>query len=320
MKKEMINQTHIEGILYAHKLEAKESGKESKNPGTPYVTGTIDIATDDKHTNIVSVHFTYVAPNYPAKENKPPKPNPNYPILMNIINGKIKTVMDSSWSDAARIRIDSAIGLNEWYNTSDGEETLISTKRNEGGFIHIITDNNLEADEKHRNTFKVDMIITGTTEREGDPDKNIPNSLIVKGCIFDFRKALLPVEFVATNPGAINYFLGLGASSKEPVFTNIWGNQVSTTVTRTITEESAFGEPSIRETSYSRKDWVITGARTETYEWDSEDTITVNELKKAMSDRETALATIKQRAAEWRANQANAIKTTTAPATGEFKF
>lgn len=320
MKKEMINQTHIEGILYAHKLEAKESGKESKNPGTPYVTGTIDIATDDKHTNIVSVHFTYVAPNYPAKENKPPKPNPNYPILMNIINGKIKTVMDSSWSDAARIRVDSAIGLNEFYSERDGEEVLVSAKRNEGGFIHIITDNNLDADEKHRNTFKVDMVITGTAEREGDPDKGIADSLIVKGCIFDFRKALLPVEFVATNPGAINYFLGLGASSKEPVFTNIWGNQVSTTVTRTITEESAFGEPSIRETSYSRKDWVITGARTETYEWDSEDTITVNELKKAMSDRETVLAAKKQSAAEWRANQANAIKTTAVPATGDFKF
>lgn len=320
MKKEMINQTHIEGILYAHKLEAKESGKESKNPGTPYVTGTIDIATDDKHTNIVSVHFTYVAPNYPAKENKPPKPNLNYPILMNIINGKIKTVMDSSWSDAARIRVDSAIGLNEFYSERDSEEVLVSAKRNEGGFIHIITDNNLDADEKHRNTFKVDMVITGTAEREGDPDKGIADSLIVKGCIFDFRKALLPVEFVATNPGAINYFLGLGASSKEPVFTNIWGNQVSTTVTRTITEESAFGEPSIRETSYSRKDWVITGARTETYEWDSEDTITVNELKKAMSDRETALAAKKQSAAEWRANQANAIKTTAVPATGDFKF
>lgn len=320
MKKEMINQTHIEGILYAHKLEAKESGKESKNPGTPYVTGTIDIATDDKHTNIVSVHFTYVAPNYPAKENKPPKPNLNYPILMNIINGKIKTVMDSSWSDAARIRVDSAIGLNEFYSERDGEEVLVSAKRNEGGFIHIITDNNLDADEKHRNTFKVDMVITGTAEREGDPDKGIADSLIVKGCIFDFRKALLPVEFVATNPGAINYFLGLGASSKEPVFTNIWGNQVSTTVTRTITEESAFGEPSIRETSHSRKDWVITGARAEAYEWDSEDTITVNELKKAMSDREMALAAKKQRTAEWRANQANAIKTTAVPATGDFKF
>ena len=320
MKKEMINQTHIEGILYAHKLEAKESGKDSKNPGTPYVTGTIDIATDDAHTNIVSIHFTYVAPNYPAKENKPPKPNPNYPILMNIINGKIKTVMDSSWSDAARIRVDSAIGLNEFYSERDGEEVLVSAKRNEGGFIHIITDNNLDADEKHRNTFKVDMVITGTVEREGDPDKGIADSLIVKGCIFDFRKTLLPVEFVAANPGAINYFLGLGASTKEPVFTNIWGNQVSTTVTRTITEESAFGEPSIREISHSRKDWVITGARAEAYEWDSEDTITVNELKKAMSDREVELAAKKQRAAEWRANQANAIKTTAVPATGDFKF
>ena len=33
-----------------------------------------------------------------------------------------------------------------------------------------------------------------------------------------------------------------------------------------------------------------------------------------------ALAAKKQRTAEWRANQANAIKTTAVPATGDFKF
>lgn len=86
MKKNMINQTHIEGILYAHKLEAKESGKESKNPGTPYVTGTIDIATDNNHTNIVSVHFTYVAPTYPNKTKK----NPNFLFLWIFLMVRLK--------------------------------------------------------------------------------------------------------------------------------------------------------------------------------------------------------------------------------------
>lgn len=320
MKKKMINETHIEGILYSHTLEMKETGKDSKQPGTPYITGTIDIATDDKHTNIVSVHFTYVAEFYPAKDNKAPKANANFPIMKNIIEGKVKNVMDAGWESAARMRVDSSIALQEFYSDRDGEEVFVSNKRNEGGFLHVITDKDLDANEKNRNTFKVDMVITGTTIKEANEERNLPETCIVKGCIFDFRKALLPVEFTAVNPKAINYFIGLGASSKEPVFTKIWGNQVSTTVTRQIVEESAFDEPSVREVSYSRKDWVITGANPETYEWDSEDTITVNELKKAMSDREVYLAAEKQRRAEWKAAQGNIIAAASAPATGEFKF
>ena len=55
--KKMINATHIEGLLYEHKLELRESGPNSKNPGTQFIMGTVDIATDDACTNIVPVHF-----------------------------------------------------------------------------------------------------------------------------------------------------------------------------------------------------------------------------------------------------------------------
>lgn len=53
MMKTITNTTHIEGILYEHDLTAKESGPNSKNPGTPFISGTISIATDDNVTNIV---------------------------------------------------------------------------------------------------------------------------------------------------------------------------------------------------------------------------------------------------------------------------
>jgi hypothetical protein len=58
MKKKMENTTHIEGLLYEHKLEKRVTGENSKNPGTEYINGTLDIATDDAITNIVSIHFT----------------------------------------------------------------------------------------------------------------------------------------------------------------------------------------------------------------------------------------------------------------------
>lgn len=58
--KAMINETHIEGLLYEHSLELKTAGERAKNPGTKFITGTINIATDDACLNIVPVHFTYV--------------------------------------------------------------------------------------------------------------------------------------------------------------------------------------------------------------------------------------------------------------------
>ena len=312
MKNAMINKTHIEGLLYEHNLELKVSGPNSKNPGTEYITGTIGIATDDACLNIVSVHFTYVtATTFKGSTNA------TFVTLKNIIDGVIKNYMKDGKDAAGKLRIDSALGLNEFYTDRNGKEELVSAKRNEGGFVHVV--DVLVDDEKSRNTFECDMIITGTIRQDANPEKQIPEKVIVKGAIFDFRKSLLPVEFSATNTGAMNYFEGLGATSKEPVFTKVWGRQVSETIVKTITEESAFGEASVREVKNTRRDFVITGAAKEPYIWDDESTITVSELNDAITARETYLATLKQRNDEYKASK-NAAPTVLTPAAGAFNF
>ena len=315
MKSAMINKTHIEGLVYEHALELKTSGPNSKNPGTEYITGTVSVATDNDCLNVVAVHFTYVTA-VTGKGNA----NATFTALKNIIDGTAKSVMKDGKDSAAKVRIDSAIGLNEFYSDRNGKEELVSAKRNEGGFVHIV--DTLVDDEKSRNTFECDMIITGATRKEADVEKQIPEKVTVKGAIFDFRKALLPVEFSAVNPGAMNYFEGLGATSKEPVFTKVWGRQVSETVVKTITEESAFGEASVREVKNTRRDFVITGAAKEPYVWDDESTITVSELNDAITARETYLATVKQRQDEYKASKANTSATASVitPATGAFNF
>lgn len=311
--KNMINRTHIEGLLYQHSLELKTSGPQSKNPGTQYITGSIEIATDNEILNIVPVHFTYV-----TATTSTGKTNTSYSTLLNIIEGKFPTVMKEGKDVAAKLRVDSAIGLNEFYSDRNGQEELVSVKRNEGGFIHLV--DNLNEDEKTRNTFDVDMLITSCVRKEADEERQIPEKVIVRGAIFDFRKSLLPVEFSATNPNAMNYFEGLGASNKEPVFTKLWGRQISETVVKTIVEESAFDEPSVRTVESTRKDFVITGAAKDPYEWDSEDTITANELVEAMATRETYLATMKQRNNEYKAEKAASTNAIPAVAQGGFKF
>lgn len=307
------NETHIEGILYEHALEAKVTGPNSKAPGTNFISGTISIATDDAMTNIVPVHFTYV-----TEKTSKGGVNATYSLLQNIIDGVVGTYMQDGADKAAKLRVDSAIGLNEFYTDRNGKEELVSIKTNEGGFVH--TTNVLTEDETQRNTFKCDMVITQVTHIDADDERKTPEKAVVKGVVFNFRNEILPVEFTATNAGAMAYFEDLGATASNPVFTKVWGRQVSEVIKREIREESAFGEDSVREVQSTRKDFVITGAAKEPYEWDSEDTILASELTTAIANRETYLATMKQHRDEYKASKGQATPAAAASSKAEFNF
>lgn len=315
MKKTMNNSVHVEGYLYEHKLELKVSGKASKNPGTEFISGTVSIATDKNAENIVMVHFTYVT----ATTSKG-SPNATYNVLKSIIDGKIGSIMEHGKENAGRLRIDTAIGLNEWYDTRN-DNALVSVKRNEGGFVHVVT-NDL-CDESQRATFEVDMVITGVTRLEPDEEKNLPERMILKGAIFDFRKKLLPMEFMVYNTSGMDYFESLGASSKTPVFTKLRGIEVCKTIVKVVEENSAFGDSYKKELRSSQREFVVTWTSQETYEWDSEDTLTATELSEAMAQREVDLAEIKKRQDEYQASKGNAMAggaTAAAPKNAEYDF
>lgn len=306
MSKKMMNSTFIQGYLYEHKLELRETGPNSKKPGTQYIRGSIDIATDDACTNIVPVYFSYVT----ATTSKGTA-NSTFTTLLDIVDGRYASVMTDGKDKAVKLKIDSAIGLNDFYTNRNGKEELVSSKRNEGGFVHVVN-----AFEGDRNKFKCDMLITGVREIEPNEEQNIPAKVIVRGAIFDFRNALLPVEFSATSQGAMSYFLSLDASNSNPTFTNVWGNQVSETIVRKMVTESAFGDDEVREIKNNRKDWVLTGASREPYIWDDETTLTAKEVAEAVAAREVYLATIKQRQEE----NKNAAAPVPAKSNGGFDF
>ena len=186
--KKMVNATHIEGALYQHDLTLKKSGENSKNPGTEFISGNIEIATDDAGINIVPVHFTYVTATT-AKGSA----NATFNVLKNIIDGVYKTVMTDGADNATMLRVDSAIGLNEFYTDRSGKEELVSVKRNEGGFVHVTPA--IEPDERKRNTFECDIVINHVIHVDADEEKGTPDKATVKGVIFNYRKELMPVEF-----------------------------------------------------------------------------------------------------------------------------
>lgn len=313
MSKKFINQTHIEGYVYEHRLEKRVSGPNSKNPGTPFIMGTLSIATDNDLLNVIPVHFSYV-----TEATSTGRANATYTTLEAIIDGKIGSVMEHGAENAGKVRVDSALGLNEWYDTRTPGTPLVSVKRNEGGFVHLTQE--LNEDESKRNTFEVDMVITGATRLEEDTERELPERMTLKGCIFDFRNALLPVEFTLLNSAAMDYFEGLAPTSKTPVFTKVRGEQISKTVVRKVEEQGAWGEPSVRETRTSQRDFIVTWALPVPYEWDSEDTIAASELSEFMSTRELYLADLKKRNEE-SANRRNSNTSTNVTASsGGYDF
>lgn len=294
-----INKTTIIGRVYEQNLTEKISGDTAKTPGVEFINGTIDIATDEACLNIVQIHFTYV-----TDTTKKGSKNSTYTALKKIINEN-KTILTVGKENAMMVKIaDSALDLNDFYTNRNGEETLVSAKRNEGGFVTILTS---LPEEKERNRFETDMLINGTQYVEADPEKNIDKDyLIVKGAVFNFRNDIKPVEFVVKSEGGIKYFESLDASPKNLTFTKVWGTINSETIVRRVEEESAFGEPSVKEYTRNVREWVITGTSKPdmVYEiGDSENGITESDIKKALADREVYLADVKKRADEWRASQ-----------------
>lgn len=319
MKKSMINQVHLEGKIFSHDLVIKTvQNSESANFGKEFISGNIEIAVDEEGLNVVPVHFTYV-----TEATKSGAKSPTYTALKKIIDD------NKTWSvvgkDAAqKIQVNSALGLNDFYNNND---ELVSAKVNEGGFVTLLPDNAELRPEKERNTFNTDMVITSVKRIEKDEEKNIPEDYcVIRGAIFNFRNAILPLEYTIKLKEGMKYFEDKAPSASNPLFTRVWGNINSRTKVITQTQESAFGEAAVRTYERKEREWLIAGALTEEYEFGDEAILTAEELTKAMQDREVYLADVKKRADEYKASRAastpDPVTTTAQPAAkqGTFNF
>lgn len=312
MAKKLINTSHIEGYIYEHDLKKNTS---KKNPGVEYIKGTLSIATDEDMLNVVKINFRYLTPL--TKSNKP---NATYNTLLNIIEGRIGTVADNGKENAGKVRIDSALGLNEWYNPQSNFKELISVKINEGGFVHALQ---TLGEENTRATFETDVLINKVIHQESDPEKNLPERALVKGYIFNFRDEIFPWDFVVTSPAGISYFETLGVSDKRPIFTRVRGEQVSKIIVKTIEEDGAFDGPAVREVRDTQKEFRITWASPAPYEWDSEETLLASEVAEKMAARETSLAEIKKNQLDYAAQKSPAptpAPGAASPASDDYDF
>lgn len=287
MKENMKNVEVIEGRLYDFDLKFKEvQNKESKYFGKPFITGVVSIATDDAGMNVLDVHYTFITEH--TSQNKV---DSRFGALKNIMeNGK--TWVKDGPDAALKLRINSAAALNDF--CPQGEDRVVSQQRNESGFITFLT--KLCPDGINRHKFTFDALINGVDIKTGADEVEYAQ---IHCAIFNYFKALLPFNLVARDPGAISYFMSLAGESETPVFTQVWGEITNTTQKVEKTVESAWGEPTVEYSERTAKEWIVTGARPVPYEFDTPDTITREELTKAIQDRNIYLEEVKDRAKKY---------------------
>ena len=161
------NSERIEGRVYQHSLTVKTvQNQTSANYGKEFISGDLEVAVDEAGLNVIPVHFTYVTPTTSSGAE-----NRTFTVLKKIIDGG-KTWITNGKDEALKVRVDTAIALNDFY-TQDG--SLVSVKKNEGGFVSVV--NGELSLENERNTFTVDMLITGVTRTEKNEEKNIARCL-----------------------------------------------------------------------------------------------------------------------------------------------
>ena len=286
------NKTHFEGYVFSHTLEHRVTGPESKSPNTPYIRGRLNVATDPEGMNVVMINFSYI-----VEKTKAGKENPTYKTLAAIIDAEDRT-FEKCGKEAMLVKVDSAIGTNDFYN-AEGE--LITAKQNDRGFVHIVN----QVDWDNSNSFETDMLITDTILTE-ESDENDPAYLTLSGATFDFAGKLIPVSFIVRDPSGIKYFESLDASGANPVFLKVWGTVISTTERIQTFEKSAFGEDAVKFSTRSFKEWSITGAASTPYDFGDPAVLTAEEVSAAVAARETYLVGVKEQHDAYMAKKASA--------------
>lgn len=298
------NTEHIEGRVYDHELVIKTvQNQQSPNFGKEFISGKLSVAVDEEGLNVIDTHYTYV-----TATTKAGSANRTFTILKKIID-EGKTWVTVGKDNAFKVRLDTALDLNDFYSSNDDQ--LVSVKVNEGGFVDIVSE--LKSDNE-RNTFRVDILITNVTRVEEDESKCITSPYaVVRGAIFNFRNAILPMDFTVRNEAGMKYFEDLDASPSNPIYTKVWGkiNSITTKIPRT--EESAFGEAAVSFVERKIKEWVITGTAKVPYDFGDESVMTAEEVTKALQDREIYLAERKRQNDEYKAQKAQKASNTPSP-------
>ena len=295
------NTEHIEGYLYQHDLSIKQvSNEQSPNYGKNYIAGTVEISVDEEGFNIIPIHYTYV-----TETTKSGGENRTYTALKQIIDNGKTWVADGK-ELAFMVKADTTFALNEFFQNED----LISIKRNEGGFLSIVS--HISNELRARHTFDLDLFIQKVVHIDENQETGTTEHDSVRGFAFNFKNEILPAEFIVRYKPAMDWFEGLDLS--QPIFTRVRGEINNNSISVMKESTSAWGETIVDKIERKVKEWEITWVNGDFYDFseDSSD-LKPSELQEAMQNREVKLAEIKKRAEDYKNSKAVAASAPAGP-------
>lgn len=287
--KKMLNNFNVAGYLYQVDLKKNTVKKESsKNFGKSFISGNIEVATDEDITNIIRINFQYVLPQYASG-----KSNYLYKTLNDFLENRDEyTYIAVGEHKCKRIEVTGKILTNDFYN-KDGE--LISSIQNVGERINAI-----KGDVYFKNTFKVDFLATSFVNNSADNKKSVVN-----GYTFNWNGSLNPVRFKLSNEKGIEFFEEQNISPSSPCFGMVNGtitNKSMVVKVQKSDKEAVFGEILVDEQTRQIKEHLI-NAMENTYTIGDGEVLSFEEINKLKQEREVYLAGQKERQEEYKKQQ-----------------
>lgn len=265
------NRVVIEGILLEKRLEEREiNGKHA-------ITGELDIEVKDNEVHTVRV-FSY--------ELKGDGTTNGIYKGLKTVDEEYKSVASHGKDEADKVRITQAqVGVNEYY----GQDGMLRT------FPQISTNfvNRLTASDEYnpRAEFEVEVVIKNIMPEIKNDDET--GRIKVLAIIPAYGGKVVPFEFMVAEEGsgyvADNYEVGNTVT--------VYGDIVNFKEKKIVEQAVAFGKPKEKVSYNTIREYLITGG-SEPYDEDNVKAYDVELIKKALVERETYLAELKNKKPE----------------------
>lgn len=275
MLKSFKNAVNVRGYVYDYK---RLNVRDDRN-GRTYISGELQIATDEDGFNIVPVEF-FAYSTYVDKKTGQEKPTATFTLLGEILAGDKKTWMQVG-NEATRVRIDGTADVNDWVNR-DGE--LVASNRIRGSFIHELgAGESLDPGAR----FELDALITSAVTREVDEGDSY---MVVKGYTFNYRNDFLPITMYIRNANGIAYMEDQDVSQKNPLLTPLSGEITTNTTVKRKQVESAWGDTKeVVSTGKPFRTWDIGWMSMTPFVFGDEEVMTVEDVKAGLDARENRI-------------------------------
>lgn len=277
------NKVNLRGWVFDYKLDARTTSTDANTPNMEFISGWMDVATDEDGLNIVRVQWGFLGTRRTYKNGKD---NDTYTTVKEIASAG-KSWKNDGKDAAPRVRIDGSIETNDWVN-NNGE--LVSPKQVTGQFCHTLT-----ATEQTTPCakFSADMLAQSAAMRESMTGEEY---MELKGFVFGWGDNIYPVTFSVPGEQGQKFFEDCDITPSDPYFGKVWGDICSTVqhIEREVDDSQVgFGQVAAVDQTRTLRTWNVEGANISLGL--SEETVEQSDLERMMKRREERLADVKAR-------------------------